>query len=57
MKELTNLQQQMINTWLKKAEKTEFKASEIQSLDDKISAIINSIEYESPISYFPRLIK
>lgn len=55
MKELTQLQKQMLDHWVRKAESSTLKASEIVVLDQQLGALINSIEYEKPFSYFPRI--
>ena len=57
MKELTQLQKEMLDDWAKKAENTDYSVSDVQNLSDRLSALIHSIEYERPVSYFPRIIK
>jgi len=55
MKELSDLQKDMLESWIVNAEKP-LSVSEMPVIDERLNALINSIEYESPVSYFPRLI-
>ena len=54
MRELSDLQKEMLESWVIIAEKS---SCDVPVLDERLSALINSIEYEKPISYFPRLLK
>ena len=57
MRKINKLQEDVINKWIEKAEKTSFKASQLIELDEKLNSILNSVENEKPLSYFPRLLK
>ena len=54
MKELNELQKNMLNNWITSAEKDSLKLGELSMLDNKLSALINNLE--KPVSHFPRLI-
>ena len=55
MKKLSNLQENLLKKWIVSAEKTSFKISDLLLLDEKLNTLINSVEREHPVSYFPRL--
>ena len=57
MRELSDLQKDMLKAWIVAAEKYDLNPKQIPVLDERLSALINSIEYEKPLSYFPRLLK
>lgn len=53
MKKLTSTQNLIMNDWINAAEKSNFTPSEIKTMDEKLSAVLQSLEYVKPI-YFPR---
>ena len=57
MKELSDLQKDMLEAWIRMAEKSDLRTADILNLDQQLNALIDSVEYELPISYFPRLLK
>ena len=57
MKELNSLQKEMLQSWINYVERPNLKEADIRIAEDRLSALINSIEYEKPISYFPRIMK
>lgn len=54
MKTLSQAQETMIDSWIRQAEQSKLQPSEMLDLDDKMLAIVNSIEYEKKLS-FPRI--
>ena len=56
MRELSNLQEKMLIDWVQGAEQNNHTIPEIVGLDQRLSALINSLEYEEKQIYFPRLI-
>ncbi len=56
MRELSDLQKEMLEIWTVQAENS-FRKDELPAIEERLSALINSIEYEQTISYFPRLLK
>jgi len=56
MRELNDLQQKRINMWIQQAEKSNLGVKEAVMLDEMLTNIVETIDYNQNISYFPRLL-
>ena len=52
---ITETQKEMIDNWIKDASKEGLTDKEAVSLDKKISMIINNVDGNQIVSYFPRI--
>jgi len=54
MEKLTKLQKNALQKWLEKAENID-KTADVINLDKELTLLLDNIEYEKRISYFPRI--
>ena len=55
MIKLTKLQEHMLKSWIKSAENNQITPNEVKILDEKITGLISSIDYDKSIAYFSRV--
>lgn len=53
---LNELQQQRINLWLEQAENTNMNVKDVVVLDEMLTNIVENLNYNQNLSYFPRLL-